>query len=189
MYILTSNPGVWFYRFASDSATPQKVSYGGWPKATALASYTTNLYLLNDDGSIYKYTRNAAGFSPKIVYLSTTNSGGKASALAIDGTVYVAMADGLRQYAGGQAKQTSPIPQELGSITNLRTSSSDTTLTGSSTSTKRVAVWSLGSTSATFTQQIELQNSSQLRDAIYDSATSTFYALVDNRLVRFTNPS
>lgn len=188
IYLLTSTPSVWFYRFDSDSATVQKVSYGSWSKAIAIGSYASNLYLLNPDGSVFKYTHNATGFSPKVVYLSTTKSNGKPTALAVDGSVYVASEAEIRQYVSAQSKQASPIPPELGTITNLRSSTDDNFLIGTSSSSKRVALWA-NAAALTFSRQIELEGVSEVRDATFDSSTQTFYALVDNKLVRFTNPS
>jgi hypothetical protein len=188
IYILTSTPSVWFYRFATDSVSPQKISYGAWQKSVAISSYASNIYLLSADGTINKYTHNAAGFSPKIVYFSTTNSNSSTTSLAVDGSVYSVSADGLHLYAAGSLKQTSPVPGQLGAITNLRTTAKDDFLVGTSNTSHRVAVWSISGASPAFSHQLELQNASQLYDAAYDSAAKTFYALVDNRLVRFASP-
>lgn len=185
MFILTSKPSVWLYKFASDSIAEQTLAYGEWPKAHAIGSYGPNIYLLGD-AEIYKHVKNATGYSPKTDYISTTSSMGIPSGIAVDGYVYLTSQTGLSRYLSSALKSSIPTPSSLGAITNLRSVASGNFLIGTSLSSDRIAVWSSVSDTILFDKQISLLGGKQLTDAIYDQKLGKIFATIDNRLVSFS---
>lgn len=185
IFILTTTPSVWFYRFDTDTLAEQSIAYGAWPKAYGLASYASNLYLLSD-GVIYKHTKNAGGFSPKSTYLTIAEEAKGATSLAIDGSLYLSSSTGLHTYLAGQLKQSTPIPGTLKAIKNLRSTPNGMIIAGVSTESERIGLWTTRNNTATFARQIALNNVTSLHDAVYDTKTSTVFAVVDSRLVRFS---
>jgi hypothetical protein len=185
MFILTAKPSVWFYRFATDTLIEQTLAYGQWPKASAIASYGANIYLLGDT-AVYKHVKNATGYSPKLDYISTTQTAPNATALAVDGWVYTLSSAGLARYLGPTPKGTADTPAALGAITNLRSSAGGDILTGISQSSKRIAVWKTTATKITFNKQLTLSEGKVLYDALYDPRLGKMFATVDNRLVSFS---
>jgi hypothetical protein len=186
IYILTDKPSVWFYRFDTDSITQQPISYGSWPKSTAIASYASNIYLLGDS-AVYKHLKTSTGFSPKSDFINTTSETTRDStSLAVDGSVYLISTSGLHRYVGGTLKQSAPLPDTLVSITNLRSTADGSVIIGTSADSKRVGVWVSGPTSLAFSKQVALSDIKSLYDATYDGKSGNVYALVDGRLVRFT---
>jgi hypothetical protein len=184
LYILTAKPAVWFYRFANDSLSEQTLAYGQWPKASAIASYGSNLYLLGST-SIYKNVHNATGYSPSSDYISTTVSSKNSAGLAVDGWVYVSSDTGLQRYLGPTLKQSLAIPSALGRITNLRSAASGDIVIGTSASSGRIAIWSGGTDQLTFNKQVAIGDIKKLYDAVYDQKLGKVFATADNRLVSF----
>lgn len=187
LYLLTDKPSVWFYRFDNDTITEQSIAFGTWPKATAIASYTSNLYLLGDT-TLYKHAKNATGYSPKTDYLNLTNRDETkgATALAIDGAVYVLSPTGLHRFVAGALKQSAPVPSALSSSKDLHISTTGDTITTANPTEKRIGLWVLKGETLTFSRQIAPNNIKALYSAVYDNKTSSIYALADNRLVRLT---
>ncbi len=184
IYILTTKPSVWFYRFANDSLSEQTLAYGQWPKATAIASYGSNLYLLGGT-TIYKHVRNATGYSPSTDYISTTVSSKNSTSLAVDGWVYITSDSGLQRYLGPTLKQSLSIPSSLGRITNLRSVAGGDFVIGTSTSSGRIALWNASTDQLAFSKQVTIGDSKKLYDALYDQKIGKVFATVDNRLVSF----
>jgi hypothetical protein len=185
IYILTNKPSVWFYRFDTDTVTEQTISFGQWPKAKAIASYASNLYLLSDT-AIYRHAKTSTGFSPKVDYLITNDEASRdASALAVDGFVYLLSPSGLHRYAAATLKQSAPTPEAVGPVTNLRTTDDGTVIIGTGESSSRVAFWNAKAAAVTFSKQVALEGVTSLFDAVYEPKTGQAYALVDGRLVRF----
>jgi hypothetical protein len=184
MFILTSKPSVWFYRFSTDSLSELSIAYGAWPKASALASYGSNLYLLGDT-SIYKHVRNATGYSPKSDYISTTTLDGKTTGLAVDGLIYVLSDTSLNRYLASTLKQSVPTPTALKHITNLRSTAGGEVLIGTSQTSNRIAVWTSKNDQLTFDKQISLRDGKTLYDATYDQKLGKVFATIDNRFVSF----
>jgi hypothetical protein len=184
IFILTAKPSVWFYRFDTDTISEQSIAYSGWPTATAIASYASNLYLLGDS-AIYKHTKNATGYSPKTEYIKTTSEEAReATGLAVDGAVYLLSHSGLHQYLSGTLKQSATTPDALKQIRNLRSTAGGDVIIGTSSDAKRVALWSAKS-NLTFSKQVAPNGIKNLYDATYDQKSGNVYALVDGRLVRF----
>lgn len=184
MFILTDKPSVWYYRFSDDTITEQTLAYGSWPKASAIASYASNLYLLGD-GAIYKQVHNATGYSPKTDYISTTSAPYSPAGLAVDGYVYVVSASSLSRYLGTSLKDTANVPTGLGTVSNLRSEAGGDVLIGVSSGSNRIGIWSVKSDKLTFTMQIAIADGKNLHDAVYDKKTATIYATIDNRFVSF----
>lgn len=184
IFILTAKPSVWFYRFAGDSITEQPIQYDTWPKATAIASYATNLYLLGET-SVYKHSRNATGYSPKSEYLTQASYGSNATALAVDGYIYVASKSGLQQYLGTTLKQTSTSPAAAAGLTTLRSAAGGDVIIGAIASTGRVAVWSDKADKLTFSKQVSLSGVRKLYNVTYDQKSGKAFATADNRLISF----
>lgn len=184
LYLLTTKPSVWFYRFDTDTITEQTVAFSQWPQASAIASYASNIYLLGDS-AIYKHTKNATGFSPKTDYLSTTTDEAKGTTgLAIDGSVYLLSPTGLHRYLSGALKQSAPMPDTLTSITDLRVSPGGTVIVGASSGSKRIGIWTARADTLAFSKQIAPNNLSSLYGATYDPKSRQLYATTDSRLVR-----
>ncbi len=186
IYILTSKPSVWFYRFDTDSLAEQNAGLGQWPAAKAIASYAGNLYLLGDD-VIYKHVRTYSGFSPKSEYLaaSATNGLAGANAMTVDGAVYTISSSGLRQYLSGALKANAEAPSSLTSTRSLRSTAGGNTIVATAPGSKRIGFWD-ATQKLEFSKQYELNGIKALYDATYDAKTKTAYALVDGRLVKFT---
>jgi hypothetical protein len=185
IYILTAKPSVWFYRFDTDTVTEQLIAFGQWPKAKAIASYASNLYLLADT-AIYRHAKTSTGFSPKTDYLITNDEASRdATALAVDGFVYLLSPSGLHRYAGGSLKQSAPTPEAVGPVTNLRSVDNGEVIIGTGEGSSRVAFWNAKPAAVTFSKQVALEEVTSLFDAVYEPKTGQAYALVDGRLVRF----
>ncbi|GAC1372177.1 MAG: hypothetical protein NVSMB39_6430 [Candidatus Saccharimonadales bacterium] len=182
IYILTAKPSVWFYRFTGDTLTEQTVQYDTWPKSTAIASYASNLYLLGPT-SIFKHTRNAAGYSPKSEYITQAAYGVEAASLAVDGYIYVVNKTTIQQFLGTVARQTATLPASAAGVSCLRSSAGGDVITGVSSSTGRIAVWSDKSDKLVFDKQVSLSSGKTVYDAVYDAKLGKIFATVDNRLV------
>ncbi|MDB5178934.1 MAG: hypothetical protein JWN01_877 [Patescibacteria group bacterium] len=184
IYIVTNQPSVWFYRFDTDTLKEQPVAYGQWPAATAVASYLTNLYLLSE-GTIYKHVKNATGFSPKTTYFLPDANSKAATALAVDGSIYLASPSGLHRYVAGTFKQSATLPQSIARIKNLRSTDDGTLLIGTDPASKRVGLWTASDTKLAFSKQIAPNGLKSLYDSTYDAKTGQIYAVADGRLIRF----
>lgn len=187
IFLLTNTPSVWLLRFDDNSLVEQTISMGQWPAATAIGSYGGNLYLLADS-KIYKHTRSLSGFGPKTEYLTTRNASGlkDATAIAVDGSVYVASPSGIQQYISGSLQQTAPMPSTLGKPTSLRSADNGNTLIAISAGSDRIGLWDARQGIA-FRNQYIMNGINAVADAAYDPKTKTIYAITDNRIVRF-NP-
>lgn len=185
IFILTNKPSVWFYRYSNDSLAEQTLAYGQWPKASSIASYGSNIYLLGDT-AVYKNVRNANGYSPSSNYISTTVSSKNTSGLAVDGWIYVTSDSGLQRFLGPVLKQSLPTPSSLGHLTNLRSVAGGDFVIGTSQSSGRIAIWNAKADQVVFAKQITLQDTKKLYDAIYDQKLGKVFATVDNRLVSFS---
>lgn len=185
MYILTSEPNVWFYRFSDDSLERQPVALNVWEGGSAIASYAGNIYILSTDG-IYKHVKTLSGFSPKIAYLTVAQSTQLADSrsLAIDGNVYTIKDKELNQYLAGVLKTTVVTPLGLSGSTILKLSTDRNSLVAISPATGRVGIWSTAS-GLLFVHQYSLNGTKDLFDAAYDSTLQTGYGLVDGRVVSF----
>jgi hypothetical protein len=184
IYIVSAQPAVWLYRFDIDTLVPQTVSFGDWPKATAIASYASNLYLLAADG-VYRHTKTSTGFSPRSLLLATMDeTTSSASGLEVDGSVYLVSPSGLHRFSGGTLAESAPLPQGLETATNLHLAADADLLIGVSPSTSRIAFWNTNPKLG-FLRQVSLTNVKKVYDAAYDLKSGQGYALVDGRLVRW----
>ncbi len=184
IYILTGEPAVWFYRFDNDLLSRQTIAYGQWSDAKAIASYATNLYLLTDD-AIYKHTKNATGFSPKSSYLTTTSTPQQhATALAIDGSVYLLSPTGLQRYLAGALQESVPLPPQLATANNLRSATNADVIIATSSQTNRIGLWTIKTLGLTFSKQIAPTGITKLQTALYEPRSGNIYALADNKLIR-----
>ncbi|MCL5410870.1 MAG: hypothetical protein M1324_03400 [Patescibacteria group bacterium] len=73
-----------------------KISEGQWEKASAIANFAANLYLLDSvSGQIWKHTDGTGGFSKGITYINGKSTNVKdAIDMAVDGNIYVLLNDG-----------------------------------------------------------------------------------------------
>jgi hypothetical protein len=187
IFLLTAKPSVWFYSFASDSVTEQTVGIGGWESGSSIASYATNLYILSDQ-VIYKHLKTIGGYGPKAEYLSATQTSGltNAKALAVDGAIYVISPTGLRQYIAGVLKGTAVVPDSLAQSSIVRSVNGGNTILSSDPKSDRIGYWD-ASKALVFTKQVSLNGVKSLYDATQDTTSGTNYALVDGRIVKFSN--
>ncbi len=186
IYILTNKPDVWFYAFGTDTLTEEATNIGSWSSAKAIASYATNLYLLGDN-VVYKHVRTYTGYSPKSDYLSAPSAAGvaSASALAIDGSVWVLSPSGLHEYISGSLSQSAQIPSAIVGATNLRSVDGGNFVIASGDSSQRIAIWN-NANKLVFDRQFAITGAKTVYDATYDAKTNTVYALLDGRLATFT---
>ncbi len=95
-----------------------------WEKAVGLSTYQSNMYLLDQENGILKFTAGSSGYG-KSSYLKTKPSNiGSASAIAIDGSVWVLFKDGsLMKFTRGVAEEfkLSGLDKPLRSPTRLFT--------------------------------------------------------------------
>jgi hypothetical protein len=186
IFILTSKPDVWLYHFQTDSLTEQSTASGDWPSSLGLASYGSNLYLLTSS-SVYKFAKYPTGYSTKTLYLGLgSGQSNGASAIAVDGSVYLASDHELLLYLLGVLKQSASSPAGLASISGLRSQQRGTTISGVSPKSNRIALWSSGAKGLAFDKQIQPTGVKNLYDASIDPSSGLLYAVADNRLVRFS---
>ncbi len=186
MFILTSKPSVWFYNFDTDTLTEQTVNQGSWPTAKNIASFASNLYLLND-GVIAKFVKTYTGYSPGVTYLSSAEANGLqgATALAVDGKVYALSPGGLAQYLSGTLKNSAEVPYGLTAAASLRSSNNGGVLIATDTTTNHIGIWTNTQT-LNFAGQYSLTGVKSLSDATYDATSQSVYALADNQILQFT---
>jgi hypothetical protein len=184
LYILTDKPGVWFYRFSTDTLTPISTAFGQWPSGSAIASYLNNLYVLSDD-VVYKYPKTAVGFSPPVKSLSLSGSGSSATALAVDGSIYAGGSKQIQRYISGKLVTSADMPPGVGAPTTIRSTGNATRLIATSSGSGRIAIWTIGNNALTLVGQVEIQGADKVYDTTYNSQTDTYYATVDHRLVSF----
>jgi len=96
IFIYTGNSQL--ISFDPDSKTQEKLasSDGQWEKATGIASFATNLYLLDQEsGQIWKHSEGDGGYGKGSAYMNSKNVNIKKSVdIAIDGNIYVLLSDG-----------------------------------------------------------------------------------------------
>jgi len=97
--------GIFEYNIDEGKLNKAEIVFEGkWEGAKAIATYFTNLYLLNsDDGQIYKHEKTAAGYSKAISYVNKDKIDLKnAISISLDGYLYVLKNDGqiLKLMAG-----------------------------------------------------------------------------------------
>ncbi|HEY6736345.1 MAG TPA: hypothetical protein VI322_01365 [Candidatus Saccharimonadia bacterium] len=181
VYLLTSAPSVWFYATATDTLTPQSVTFGGWPTGAAIASYASSLYILSGD-TIYKFVKSATGYSPRSVYTTLSGSAAGAKTLAVDGSVYTLNRTGLTEFLAGAVQASPSLPTAMDNLVRLRSYSSGKVITAVNPTTNRVVVFESASGKLQFTRQLAPHELSQLTDAAYDPATGNVWLLAGNRV-------
>ena len=184
IYVLSNQPGVWFYRFNNDNLIPVSTASGQWASGTALASYLTNLYLLSND-VVYKYAKTSNGFGAPSKSLSINTQSNAASSLSVDGSIYVGSTSQILRYISGKLLSTTVLPVGFGTPVDLRSASNGSLVLATSTGSGHMAVWSVGTNQLTLVEQVQLEGVSKLYDATYDAQTDTYYATADQRLVSF----
>jgi hypothetical protein len=184
IFILTAEPAMWFYSFTSDSVSRQPIVGGQWPAATSVASFASNLYLL-EGVNVLKVPKNGSSYAQPTTYFSLTGgSNSTPTSIAVDGSIYVASRSGLQRYLGPTLKQTSSLPIGVSQLTNLRSTFNGNVVIGTDTSTKRIVTWIFNGSTLESSQQIEINGAKNLSDATFSPTTDQVYALSDNRLVR-----
>ncbi len=97
LLILTDLPAVAKLDISSKSiSTPVVVTGGSWEKSSAIATYSSNIYLLDGtNGQIWKHTLSAGSYSKGSLYVTKQAVSLKDSLdLAVDGNVFVLKNDG-----------------------------------------------------------------------------------------------
>jgi serine/threonine protein phosphatase PrpC len=181
IFIYTSQPKLWFYQFATDKLTSETITTDQWPKATQIASYGSNIYLLADN-KVYKIERDAYSYSAPIGYLNTNPS---ATGLAVDGSIYVSSSSTLDRYLEGTISSSANAPTSLTQITNLHSTANGSVIVGTSLQKQIISIWLVDGKTLQFNKQISLNGISKVYDATYDPNTNNIYATVNNEIVRF----
>jgi hypothetical protein len=186
--ILTKSPAVWIYKPSDNSLTKQNFADSGLPSSLAISTYNTNLYFLGTDASVQKSLRTLSGFGPAAPSLTTATNPELtgATAMTVDGSIYVVAKAGLLQYVGGKLLQTVSVPSSLQGAPIVRSIGDGTTLDVVATSTNRLGLFSYSSSTLAFSKQYSLNGTNHLYDATTNPTTNTVYALADNKLVKFS---
>jgi len=186
IFILTNEPAVWFYTFASDTVAKQTIAGANWPSASSIASYASNLYLLTGS-DILKVGKYGSSYSKPVEYFNTSNdSNSKPNALAVDGSIYAASHSSLMRFMGPVLKQTSSLPSGLSDISSLRSTDNGTVIIAADSAASRVGIWTFDGSNLKFSQQLLIAGAKSVSDATYDAASNQLYVLTDNRLTRVT---
>ncbi len=183
IYILTAQPSVWFYSFATDDITSVGTSANNWPSAEAIGSFGTNLYLLVN-GSVIKYTKTGDTYSsgkPEVVPTNSTPS----TSLAVDGSIYIATTTSLNRYFGGTLSGAAALPTGITKLVHLRSTDNTTLIIGTDSPAGRIALWSDTGNSPAFKEQISLNHVATIYGANYDQTTDLMYATSGGTLLSF----
>lgn len=183
IYLLTDKPEVWIYQLSTDKLYQAVLSYGSWPKGSSLATYASNLYILSEN-TIYKFTKNTSGFSPRTTYAQLDSTINNAKSLAIDGSVYVLNQHQLAELLSGSVRRTAELPMDMPQTDQLSTSESSSLLSAVDHQTDRIVVFSKNTSSLTFAYQLKPKELSGIQDAIYNPSTKQFYILTDTSLAK-----
>ncbi len=188
LFLLTSKPSLWFYRFEDDSLTEQFLALGDWPKGRSIASYNSNLYLLADDSSqIYKFGRTLSGFNGRSNYLGTAelDSLKGTTAIAVDGAIIASGSDGLRRYVAGILKQSnSQLPSEITHPSSMRSFADGSLFLMTDQTTGRVGLLSLENDALVYKKQYQFDGLQTVLDTAPDSKNSLLYILADGKLYK-----
>ncbi len=188
VFLLTDSPSIWLYSIVDNTVTEQSVGFGEWPKGRSIASYNSNLYMLAADSSqIYKFGRTLTGFTGKSTYLpsgETTNLTG-ATALAVDGAVYLAGSNGIKRFLAGKLTAgAADLAGSLASPKRLRIASDGTTLLTVDGTTNRIGEVVFDGENMHYKQQFQATGIKDLADIVPDSRSKNLYILGDGQLWR-----
>ncbi|KKR18177.1 MAG: hypothetical protein UU65_C0003G0183 [candidate division CPR2 bacterium GW2011_GWC1_41_48] len=89
---MTAEPMV--YGFSGKEIKRQSLPVGEWYKAKDMIAYYSNIYVLGDDGQIYKHQRIVDGFTKPTPYFQENLSLRDGISLTIDSSIYVLLNDG-----------------------------------------------------------------------------------------------
>lgn len=77
-----------------------------WEKAVGISTYQSNMYLLDQENGVLKFTAGSAGYGKSSYLKSNPSNIGSASAIAIDGSVWVLFKDGaIMKFTRGVAEE------------------------------------------------------------------------------------
>ncbi len=190
LYVLTSDPAVWFYNLDDSTLAKQNLSSGDWPKSKSIASYGGNLYLLADDASqVYKFVPTAGGWSAKTPYVAAdqTASLAGAAAITVDGSVYAAGSSGISRFFSGKlTTQLKDLPNTLTQPSQLHSYADGSALLLTDPSSGRIGLIGFDGSNLKFTQQFSLSGSPKVYETTYDASTKTAYVLTDGKILKFT---
>ncbi len=106
--VLYTDKGI-VYEFDTKDVTLTKQAIAGeMEKTVAMASFSTNIYTVSDDGQIYKRTKTTTGYSARSSYITDGSKVSGTVSLAIDSNVYIMKANGeVTKYLGGKKQDFS----------------------------------------------------------------------------------
>jgi hypothetical protein len=187
VFILTTEPSVWLYR-PTDGSLVKQVASGGWDKGKAIASYNSNLYLLNADSTqIYRYVPVLTGYSVKSAYLAANaDTLAGSDSLAIDGSIYaLGGGGGLKRYLAGKLdSQLKAVPSSLDKSATLVSINSGANVIAFDSASNRIGVFNTPDGSLTYSKQYKLKDQSFLSGG-FDTRTNTVYAVTGTSVVKF----
>ncbi len=67
---------------------------GDWERAVGISTYQSNMYLLDQENGVLKFTAGSGGYGKSSYFKSNPANIGNASAIAIDGSVWILFKDG-----------------------------------------------------------------------------------------------
>ncbi len=100
IYVLTKNSIVSIDKSDGDKETVIE-NDEDWKDAVGLSVYQGNIYILDTAEGIIKYVAGADGFGKNTYFSGTGPNLGKATDMAIDGSIYILLTDNLLKYTSG----------------------------------------------------------------------------------------
>lgn len=189
VYLLTDEPGVWLYRLDNDSLARQTVSFGDWVASKQIAAYAGNVYLMQNDGKqVWRHARTVGGFSGKTAYFTADSGTGGATAMTVDGNVYLAGSFGFKRFTSGKADSSISLPSELNNPTELESIQNGDVIVVVDPDKGRLGLVHSTPGGIGLDSQIKLSGSTKFSEVHFDSKTGKFYALSDGKLIKFDVP-
>ena len=181
VYFLTNQPTVYLYKPLSDTLT--QVS-GGWERGSGLASYAGNLYELTAAG-VTKRVPTLTGFSAAQTSLPGSAQGvSGATALAVDGAIYLGEPSGIFRYVAGSLTGHLAIPTGLQGISAIAPGNGDYIL-ALDTKGSRLALITSQASGLTVSAVYSVPG---LAAASLDTAGGKIYAVSGAKLVSYSLP-
>ena len=122
--VYTKNNSVYEINLESGEVTKQNVT-GDWSKASKIASFITNVYLLsNENNQIYKHLKLFRNYGQKSDYFPNSVNLASTVDFAIDGSIYLVDKDtNVSKYTSGQKESfsLSGVPKKYNNIKGIYT--------------------------------------------------------------------
>lgn len=184
VYLLTSTPAVWLFQPGSGSLTKQN---GTWQAGRAIASYSGNLYILNQNATqILRYTKFGSSFGSPSNYFTSNPGITTADSLTIDGSVITGGGSQIKRFEQGKLTQTAKgLPDSFKNLKEVRSLNDGTIILALDSKSGRLGSLVLDGSELKFAKQYELTLGKNLK-FLASSDAVTVYGLYQNKIVSFT---